>query len=173
VGVARPFVVGITEQRRNPGVRRAVAVAGPLAGLGTSAAAVPADEDVRADVVVEAMTDGRVTVTGTVRAPWEGECRRCLRPVRGDLAVDVQEVFEPHPVPDAETYRLDGDHLDLEPMIRDAVLLALPLAPLCEEACEGPDPEGHPVGAADDADPDGGGDDTDPRWAALRELRFE
>lgn len=164
---ATPFVVAVTEQRRNPGVQRRVQVAGPVPDLGTSAAAVPEGADASADVMVEALTDGRVTVTGTIAAPWEGECRRCLKPVRGDVTVEVQELFEPDPAPDAETYRLDGDYLDLEPLVRDAVLLALPLAPLCAEACAGPDPEGHPVGSGE-AEPT-----PDPRWSALSELKFD
>jgi uncharacterized metal-binding protein YceD (DUF177 family) len=54
-------------------------------------------------------------------------------------------------------------------MVRDAVLLALPLSPLCEEACGGPDPEAHPVITADDEVVPL----EDPRWAALKELRFD
>jgi uncharacterized metal-binding protein YceD (DUF177 family) len=51
-------------------------------------------------------------------------------------------------------------------MVRDAVLLALPLAPLCQEACAGPEPEAHPLGADDDLRPD-------DRWAALEQLKFD
>jgi uncharacterized protein len=87
--------------------------------------------------------------------------------VEGELALDVQEVFERDPDPDAETYRLDGDRIDLEPMLRDALLLALPLAPLCDEACPGPDPEAHPVGTGDDEPA------ADPRWSALDSLHFD
>jgi uncharacterized protein len=165
-----PFVVGVAAERRNPGVQRRLHVAGPLPGLGTSAAAVPDDADVAADLAVEAMTDGRITATGTVRAPWTAECRRCLEPVDGELEVAVQEVFEDHPAEDAETYRLDGDHLDLEPMLRDAVLLALPLAPLCRDDCAGPAPESIPVVVGDEpvSDPP-----ADPRWAALEQLKFD
>ena len=164
-----PFVLGITTERKSPGVQRRVQVAGPIAGLGTSAAVVPDDAAVAAGVVLEAMTDGRITVTGTVSAPFEGECRRCLETVVGEVAVDVQEVYERSPADDAETYPLDGDQLDLEPMIRDAVLLALPLAPLCEEGCAGPAPEAHPVVTEDHP----AAPVDDPRWAALRELRFD
>jgi uncharacterized protein len=167
--VTRPFVVNVTTERRSPGVQRRVHVEGDLPDLGTSAAAVPAGAGISGDVLVEAMTDGRVTVTGSLRAPWRGECRRCLEAVEGEVDVDVQEVFEPHPSEEAETYPLDGDTVDLEPMVRDAVLLALPLAPLCEDDCAGPDPADHPVVVGDDAD----GDAEDPRWAALKELRFD
>ena len=164
-----PFVIGITTERRSPGVQRRVRVEGPLPGLGTSAAVVPDGGAVEADVVLEAMTDGRMTVTGRLTAPWTGECRRCLEAVVGDVVVDVQEVFEPDPADDAETYPLDGDTLDLEPMVRDAVLLALPLAPLCREGCTGPDPDDHPVSVEGDEVDRG----EDPRWAALKQLRFD
>lgn len=174
---AGPFVLTVTEQRRNPGVQRPVHVEGPLVDLATSSAGVPEGTDVVADLVLEAMTDGRLTVTGAVQAPWEGECRRCLRPVRGVVEAPVQEVFEDHPAPDAETYRLDGDRVDLEPMVRDAVLLALPLAPLCEEDCAGPDPDEHPVGGAVAAERTAGEQEAeppvDPRWAKLADLRFD
>ena len=166
--MAGAFVLGITTERKSPGVQRRVEVAGPVAGLGTSAAVVPEGAPVAADVVLEAMTDGRITVTGRVTAPYAGECRRCLETVEGEVVVDVQEVFERHPDADAETYALDGDQLDLEPMVRDAVLLALPLAPLCREGCAGPAPDAHPVVTEDNP----AEAPADPRWAALQELRF-
>jgi uncharacterized protein len=90
--------------------------------------------------------------------------------VRGVAEAAVREVFESHPDPDGETYRLEHDRVDLEPMIRDATLLALPLAPLCRPDCPGPDPE-HPVVLEGSEEPT----DTpvDPRWASLRDLRFD
>jgi uncharacterized protein len=84
-------------------------------------------------------------------------------------------VYEPHPTP-GETYPIDGDDLDLEPLVRDAVLLHLPLAPLCREDCRGPAPEVFPAVVAGEGE--GGPDDEtddgpprDPRWAALDVLR--
>lgn len=161
-----PFVVGIAEQRRTPGRVRPVSVAGPLPGLALSEAAVPDEADVAADLDLELLVDGHLTATGRIRAPWTGRCRRCLTDVGGELDVEVREVFEPDPADDADTYPLDADRVDLEPMVRDAVLLALPLAPLCGDDCRGPDPDDHPVGVEPEPAPD-------PRWAALGELRFD
>jgi uncharacterized protein len=160
-----PFVVGVTEVLRHPGTQREIEVAGELAGLEISTARVPVDAEVRARLTLEAQSDHALTATGTISAPWHGECRRCLRDIEGELRADVQEVFDTHPI-EGETYPLTGDRVDLEPMIRDAVLLALPLAPLCEEGCEGPEPEHHPLG-------DAGEPEADPRWSALGELKFE
>ena len=116
-------------------------------------------------LVLEAMSDAAVTATGTVSARWTGECRRCLALVEGEVSTHVREIFDAKPV-EGETYPLAGDRIDLEPMVRDAVLLALPLAPLCEEACTGPEPEDHPLGAVTDPEPD-------DRWAPLRDLNFD
>jgi uncharacterized protein len=105
-------------------------------------------------------------VAGTIHAPWEGECRRCLEPVHGTLEVELQELFSAEGDPD-EVYRLDGEEVDLRPMVRDAVVLNLPQAPLCRAECLGPDPERYPATVEDDAPT------TDRRWAALSELRFD
>jgi uncharacterized protein len=161
----RPFVVGVAEQLRHPGTQRELRLTGELDDIAITAARVPGDAPIEANLTIEAMTDHSVTVKGTIAASWAGECRRCLRPVTGTAVAEVEEIFDARPV-EGETYPLEGDRLDLEPMVRDAVLLSLPLAPLCEDACAGPEPEHHPIGTADDA----GGD---PRWAALKELKFD
>jgi len=116
---------------------------GPLSGLAITSSAVPAGAAVTVDADVE-IVDGGVVVTGTVSAPWVGECRRCLRPVNGELAADVCEVYERAPrghgddePAGIDTYILTGDVVDLAPLARDAVLLELPLAPLCRDDCAG------------------------------------
>jgi len=137
-------------------------------GLGVSTAQVPAGAPVDVDLELETLSDGLVA-TGTIDAPWVGDCRRCLRPVEGRAAVEVREIFQPRPV-EGETYPMGEDVVDLGPMVRDAVLLALPLAPLCAEDCRGPAPEDFPTGGSDG---EASGPPVDPRWAALAELDFE
>jgi uncharacterized protein len=161
-----PFVVGLAELRRVPGHPREVRVVGTLPGLALSDAWIPDGADVAAELRLEMLADGHLTAVGTVWAPWVGRCRRCLRPVEGSLDIEVSEVFEPDPADDAETYPLGTDRVDLEPMLRDAVLLALPLAPLCDDDCAGPDPDDHPVGTPEESEPD-------PRWSALGQLKFD
>ncbi len=175
----------VADLLRRPGAQRALrhevpaAVLGPLA---TTSVVVPTGGEVRLDATAEA-TGADVVVTGRVRFPWEGDCRRCLAPVEGEVEVDVREIFEPNPV-EAETWPLDGDSIDLGPMLREVALLSLPLVPLCSEDCAGPDPERFPATVEGDADgeaagPDGDDDEPaaegprDPRWAALDELRFD
>lgn len=161
---ARPLQVGVAELVAHPGTRRALDEQVALDGLAISTAAVPDGAPIDVHLVLEAIGEP-VTATGTVGAPWVGECRRCLEPVEGYATASVREIFEPHPT-EGETYLLRDAQVDLEPMVRDAVLLALPLAPLCAEGCAGPAPDAFPTGPADDeasAAPD-------PRWAALRDL---
>jgi len=177
----RPLVVPIAELRRRPGSRRRFTERVPVAGLAITTALVPDGADVLVDVELEALSTG-IVATGSVTVPWEGDCRRCLASVRAETRADVKEVFEPHPV-EGETYPCGDDTVDLEPMVRDAALLALPLAPLCGPECRGPAPElfpAVPAGEADGARSDEATDDEsagepggDPRWAALSELHFD
>jgi len=163
--------IGVLELRRRPGTQREVHLSTPLEGLVTTAARVPDDAEVAVDAVLEAV-EGGVTISGTVSAPWEGPCRRCLEPVTGTVEAGLSEVFEPHPT-EGETYPLEGDEVDLEPVVRDAVLLQMPLAPLCSEDCAGPAPETFPTSSADEAEDSEAAPPADPRWAALEQLKFD
>lgn len=169
----QPLQAGIADLRHRPGTRRPFRLDLPLDGLVTSAARVPVGALVEVDLELEAQGD-EVMVTGEVRAPWAGACRRCLEPARGVVVVPVQEVY----VPDAdegETYPIAGDRIDLDPLVREAVLPSLPLAPLCSDACAGPVPEAWVgEGGGDpsaEGDPDEDEPGRDPRWAALDALR--
>ena len=164
--------VGVTELRRRPGTQRDVQVTTELSDLAISTARVPQGEPVTVDALLEAI-EGGITVTGRVLAPWEGECRRCLELVRGTLDVELREVFEPDPS-EGDTYPIEGDNIDLEPVVRDAVLLHLPLAPLCREDCAGPAPEEFPTVVAGTQQPEEEDErPRDPRWAALDGLDLE
>jgi uncharacterized protein len=167
--MAHPVLrVGVMELRRRPGTQRDVVVSTPLAGLAITGAHVPDDAPLEVDATLESI-DGAVTVTGTVRVHWSAECRRCLDPVTGTATVDLREVFEVQPI-DGETYPIEGDEVDLEPVVRDAALLNLPLSVLCRPDCEGPVPEVLPVVVDSNQ---AGEPARDPRWAALDALRLD
>ncbi len=164
--------VGVLELRRRPGTQRDVHIATSLPGLAITGARVTEGVDLVLDATLESI-DGAVTVTGTLEVPWTAECRRCLEEVAGVAEVEVSEVFEVHPV-EGETYPIEGDEVDLEPVVRDAALLHLPLAPLCREACAGPAPDDLPVAVAGTPEAEERAEPVrDPRWAALDELRLE
>ena len=164
-----PFAVNVTTLRRQPGARREEHRRGPLPDLAVSGSTVPPGADVQVDAVLEAVHGG-VVVSADVAAPWVGECRRCLRPIAGEVSSHVRELYEEHSDGE-ETYPLRGDQVDLGALARDAVLLELPLAPLCIEDCLGLCPE---CGANRNESDCGHVMSTiDTRWAALDALRTD
>ena len=129
------FLVPIAQISKAPGSRRQVSFTGTLPDLEVSASRVPAGEPLQVDAMLESVSEG-ILVTGTVKTRFEGECRRCLGQAAGELVVSFQELCTEEPT-DEETYPLSPDILDLAPLVHDACILALPLAPLCEEGCLG------------------------------------
>jgi uncharacterized protein len=168
-----PWLVPVTTLRRHPGSRREERRAGPVGELKVASSMIPAGAEARADALLDAVGGG-IEVSASVQAPWEGECRRCLRPLRGELHCEVRELYrerDPHEPggteADEETYPLNGDQLDLRPLVRDALLLELPLAPLCRPDCRGLCPT---CGADLNEESCDCAPPADPRWAALDAL---
>ncbi len=157
---------------RQAGAARAETRTIPAPGsLRVELAEVPAGADVELSVRLEAVSEG-VLVTGTAMAPVAGECARCLEPLTASVEASFQELYhyEPSASEDGEDdLLLDGDLLDLEPVLRDAIVLALPLSPLCTDDCAGLCVECG-VRLAD-AGPGHRHDDAVlPEWEALRQL---
>ncbi|MEX0663814.1 MAG: DUF177 domain-containing protein [Acidimicrobiia bacterium] len=151
------FRIDVADLLSHPGSRRELTLAEPVADLVGSAARV--EGPVRLDLALERISEG-IVARGMVTAHWQAECSLCLGDVERSLEAHVDELFEPTPV-EGETYPIQGHEIDLEQLVRDVVLLDLPLAPHCEPECVGALPE-----INDDDDP------TDPRWAALSELEL-
>jgi uncharacterized protein len=161
-----PFRIPVADLLKRPGASRAAQVAAPLADLRGAGAEVPATVPVEVDITLERVSEG-IVVRGSITAPWEAACSRCLAPVTGSVSVHVDELFERHPLA-GETYQLDDDVVDLEPLVRDALLLDLPATPLCRVDCAGLCPDcGIDRNAASC---ECGTVELDPRWAALRSL---
>src|SRR4051812_20823647 len=153
---------------RHPGNARPVVSEVELSGLAGVAAEIEAGSPVAIDLLLERVPEG-IVVRGTLSATWNAACSRCLEPVTGEISVHVDELFETHPL-EGETYQLDEDVIDLEPMVRDALLLELPLAPLCAADCAG-------LCATCGVNRnltrcDCVTQEIDPRWAALRSLEL-
>ena len=165
----RPFTVQVAALRKVTGSTRHETRQGVIGGLAAVGVVVPEASVVDAELEL-ASYPGGIMVTGTVRAPWRGECRRCGGPVAGEVVAVVRERFAPAggSVADEDAYHFEGDELDLEPLARDAVLLELPLAPLCAEDCRGLCPQcGTNWNVAECACTPA----ADPRWSALDTLR--
>ena len=169
------MVIDTRELGRRAGSMRRTRLTVPAPpALGTGLVGVPADAELELDLRLEAVMEG-ILVSGQVRAPLAGECSRCLDPLTATAEVELQKLFvypdlsgDVSGATEDDLGQLVDDRLDLEPLVRDAVVLALPLSPRCQEDCPGlcatcgdrladlPADHVHPV--------------VDVRWAALSEL---
>ena len=162
-----PLVVDTHELGRRPGNERTVSlsIVAP-ADLGSAVFGVPEGSDIAIELRLEAVMDG-VLATGTASAQAIGECVRCLDSLDEPFVVDFQELYL-YVESGEDELSLEGELLDLEPVLRDAVVLALPFKPVCDPECPGLCPE---CGARLADDPDHThGDAIDPRWSALSQL---
>lgn len=168
MSIAPSMVVPVGDLRHHPGARRDLSREFVAEGMTLREIGVPDGSVIRFEGHLEAVTDG-VIVGGSVTVPWVGVCRRCLGQVEGVATGEIQEVWSLHPIEEEDQWLLENDEIDLGPILRDAALLALPLAPLCSEDCRGPAPDMFPTGIP--------GEETeprrDPRWAALDDLDLD
>ncbi|MFB2581487.1 DUF177 domain-containing protein [Herbiconiux sp. P15] len=134
--------------------------------LGEGLVAVQVGEKVHVDARLESVHEG-ILVSAELTADADGECGRCLREITVPVEVEFQELFA-YSSDEAFDHEVKDDHVDLESLIRDTVVLSLPFQPVCEPDCPGLDPETgerlaeNPVQAAPEA--------IDPRWSALAGL---
>jgi uncharacterized protein len=166
-----PLVLDTRELGRRPGAQRKLRLSVPApAGLGTDVLGVAAGTTLELQVRLEAVVEG-ILASGVAQARLVGECVRCLEPIEQTLEVDFQELyaFAESDAEADEASRLEGDLLDLEPVIRDSVVLALPFQPVCTDDCPGLCPRCG-IRLADDPDHQHEAQ-IDPRWAALAALR--
>jgi len=173
-----PLVLDTRELGRRPGSMHTMTrtVEAPE-DLGSEVIAVPAGQPLDLDVRLESVVEG-VLVTGSARGTAAGACVRCLDPLTRDVSAHFQELFayadraeHHHEVAteddEDEVRVLEGDLLDLEPVLRDAVVPALPFQPVCRDDCPGLCSE---CGTHLADDPTHHHEMIDPRWAALQSL---
>lgn len=107
--------------------------------IGIDVIEVPAGTILDLHLKLESVTEG-VLATGDFSVIAKGECIRCLDPIEIELEKNFQELFEYKANPDVESDEqllMEGDLIDLESPIRDAIVLSLPINPVCREDCEG------------------------------------
>lgn len=164
------LTVDITPLKRKPGTQHRFELSiPPPQGVVLETAEVRATE-LHLDLQIEGVGE-EIVAQGQILVDWTGPCRRCLEDRDGTTTITLREVFQSRPV-EGETYPLAENEVDLEPMVRETVLLNLPVAPLCREDCAGPDPDRFPTTVVVEPDPDEP-PPADPRWAALSEITFD
>jgi uncharacterized protein len=159
-----PFDLNVRDLVHRPGEMRERTIDIPAPEqLGAGAAVVTEGADLAIDVRLEGLHEG-ILVSAEIATVATGECVRCLDPVRIPLKVEFQELFAYSP-DEAFDFAVQDDHVNLEPVVRDAVVLALPFQPVCRPDCPGLDPEtGEKLADHPERSPR---EVIDPRWAAL------
>jgi uncharacterized protein len=167
--MASPLLVNAFELLRRPGTEKTISLAPTVAELDIDDPRLPADAVVLVELRLESLTDG-IVVDGHIDVPWASDCRRCLEPAFGITRSDVQELYQTV-VTDPDAFPIEGDQIDLSPLVRDLALLDAPLAPVCGPTCAGLCPV---CGINRNVDVCTCVTATiDPRWAALEGLQLD
>ncbi|NUU06777.1 YceD family protein [Leifsonia sp. C5G2] len=159
-----PYAINVYDLERRPGAMREQRISIPVTTkLGEGLISVPEGETIDLDLRLESMHEG-ILATGDAITTAVGVCGRCLIDIEQPVQVDFQELFA-YPSDEAFDHEVHDDHVDLEPLIRDAVVLSLPFQPVCRPDCPGLDPEtGERLADVPDREPT---QTFDPRWSAL------
>ena len=182
------WAVSAAQVASRPGQSKPIDTVFPApSGIGDDIVGVREGADVRVVGSFDSIVDGLV-FTGRIEAPLTAECTRCLKPIDPDWTVNAT-LFFPYDAPGADDGRgtgeveiiagedeaedvyplsSDGAFADMESPLRDTLVEALPLQPLCREDCLGLCPQ---CGVDLNEDPDHHHDVTDIRFAALEQFK--
>ena len=162
-----PFSIPVRDIVHKPGQMREHAFDVALAERwGEGIVAVEEGTAVDIAVRLESVHEG-ILASGSADARYDGVCGRCLREISEPVEVEFVELFA-YPGEEETDFEVQDDHVDLENLVRDAVVLSLPFQPVCQPDCPGLDPKTGErlTGSADvqHSEP------VDPRWAALQDF---
>ena len=162
-----PFVLPVRDIVRKPGEMREHEFSVTLKDAwGEGIVSYEAGSDLGLDVRLESVHEG-ILVSGIVDAEYSGVCGRCLIDITRPVEVEFQELFA-YPGEEETDFEVQDDHVDLETLVRDAAVLALPFQPVCQPDCPGLDPEtGERLTASTDKEQAA---PIDPRWSALQNI---
>ncbi|MDQ0613001.1 uncharacterized protein QF046_000642 [Microbacterium sp. W4I4] len=162
-----PYFLPVRDIVRKPGEMREHSISVTLADKwGEGIVSVEAGETVDIEVRLESVHEG-ILVSGTADSDYTGVCGRCLTDIVAPVEVEFQELFA-YPGEEETDYEVQDDHVDLEILVRDAVVLSLPFQPVCQPDCPGLDSStGEKLAVSTDAESTA---PIDPRWSALRQI---
>ncbi|MFK0241388.1 YceD family protein [Microbacterium sp. NPDC090281] len=162
-----PFVLPVRDIVRHPGEMREHELTVALAeAWGEGIVSYEAGSTLALDVRLESVHEG-ILVSGTADAEYVGVCGRCLIDITRPVEVEFQELFA-YPGEEETDFEVQDNHVDLETLVRDAAVLALPFQPVCQPDCPGLDPKtgerlAVSIGTEQVAP-------IDPRWSALQNI---
>ena len=170
MAVSSPFKIQVHDLMHSPGAMRESELDITLVEiLGESALTIPAGDVVETDLRLESVHEG-ILATGEVFATAIGECSRCLDELKVPVEVDFQELFA-YSGTEEDDFTVSDEQIDLEPVIRDAIVLSLPFQPVCSQDCLGLCPE---CGMKLAENPDHAHEQqVDSRWTELAKFKEE
>ncbi|MET0813484.1 MAG: DUF177 domain-containing protein [Microbacterium sp.] len=133
---------------------------------GEGLVAVPEGEPLVIEGRLESVHEG-ILVSATVDTRYDGVCGRCLTDIDEPVRVEIQELFA-YPGQETSDFEVQDDHVDLETLVRDAIVLSLPFQPVCQPDCPGLDPNTGERLAESAGEQQR--EPLDPRWAALQDF---
>jgi uncharacterized protein len=184
--IANPFILNTHDLPRRAGEMKEYQLDIPAhVRIGVPLIAVPEGDLVELDVRLESVTEG-VLASADIYAIAHGECIRCLDPVEVVIDRKIQELYRYEPTNEKgrrkrrddedvdlegeEELQMEGDLMDLEIPVIDAIILTLPVNPLCSEECLGLCPD---CGEKWENLPEGHAHEViDARWSGLDGLDF-
>jgi uncharacterized protein len=162
----KPLIVNVVELLRWPGTTKDIAVSIDATDFDFGDDRID-DVPIAVAAHLESLSNG-VSASGTAAVQWTGGCRRCLRSVTQNMVVEVSELYQQLP-DDPDAYLIENDQINLLPMMRENILLAIPIGPLCQDDCPGFCPDcGLDLSEATCSCEKS---DSDPRWSVLDQLK--
>lgn len=167
----KPWVLSVRELLEQPGASEQVEVSWPApAELSIPLLGIEQNSAMQVDIRLDSVHEG-VLASGTVEGTLTGQCSRCLDPITETITVDIQELFQSEFDPmidEDEQHLVEQGLINVEPIMRDALVTSLPFQPRCSPDCQGLcDQCGIRL---ENAGPDHYHEQLDPRWAALAKL---
>jgi uncharacterized protein len=157
----------------HPGLARSYDLLGTIDGLATELVAVPDDAMLGGGLALESVIEG-VFVTGAITGTWRVRCARCLTEQTRPFSVEIAELVTQTPLDPADAdddgYVLVDEQVDVDQIVRDAVGVEMPFAPLCRPDCQGLCPT---CGGNRNLGECPGHEAIDPRFAVLSDLLLE
>jgi uncharacterized protein len=130
------LVIDVSELVADPGATLAVHRDVPVPGLRGVLGGIDENEPLRIDLAADSVTDG-IAVTGTVSGIMHLCCSRCLVDYHRSFEQRVDDMYYYGSAEERDGYEVEANHIDLEPMLRDVIVLAIPTRPLHDEMCRG------------------------------------
>lgn len=128
-----PFVCNVADLLGRSGATRPERITA-VVDWHLDASRVAAEPPLEADLVLQAVPSG-ILVRGNISFRAQNTCQRCVDEFDEDRSVAVASLFEREP--EDAGYGIEADTIDMEQMLIDETLLALPVFPVCGDACRG------------------------------------